>query len=145
VHGASIQQNRFTRAGDIIPPPSKSLALILSILLVTFVHIGGQQVARPEFPQPQFQRDEWLTLNGTWQFELDDKNVGLDEQWASGKRAFGRSITVPFPFEARLSGIGDTSFHPWIWYRRTFTVPPGWKGGGCCCASAPSTIRHRCG
>jgi beta-galactosidase/beta-glucuronidase len=106
----------------------KRLALALSIVLVTIVHIGGQQVPRPEYPQPQFQRDEWLTLNGTWQFEFDDKNVGLDEQWASGKRAFGRSITVPFPFEAKLSGIGDTSFHPWIWYRRTFAVPAGWKG-----------------
>jgi beta-galactosidase/beta-glucuronidase len=83
---------------------------------------------RAEYPQPQFARADWQTLNGTWQFEFDDANAGLDEGWASGKRAFSRTITVPFAFEARLSGIGDTAFHPWVWYRRTFTVPAAWKG-----------------
>jgi beta-galactosidase/beta-glucuronidase len=106
----------------------RKLPFALSLLIVTVVVLEGQQVPRSEYPQPQFQRGEWQTLNGAWQFEFDDTNVGLDEQWASGKRAFARSIVVPFPFEAKLSGIGDTSFHPWIWYRRTFTVPAGWKG-----------------
>jgi beta-galactosidase/beta-glucuronidase len=27
-----------------------------------------------------------------------------------------------------MSGIGDTSFHPWIWYRRPLTIPDAWKG-----------------
>lgn len=100
-------------------------------LVLTLVMVGGFQTAGPprsEFPQPQFQRGDWLTLNGEWQFEFDDKNAGVDEHWGSGSRAFGRKITVPFAFETRLSGIGDTSFHPWVWYRRTFTVPDGWKG-----------------
>ena len=90
--------------------------------------LRSESVPRPEYPQPQFERADWMTLNGAWQFEFDDKNVGLDENWAGGTRPFGRTITVPFPFEARLSGIGDTAFHPWIWYRRTFTVPAGWTG-----------------
>ena len=60
---------------------------------------------RAEYPQPQFERADWQTLNGPWQFEFDDTNAGLDENWAAGKRAFGRTITVPFAFESRLSGI----------------------------------------
>jgi beta-galactosidase/beta-glucuronidase len=35
---------------------------------------------------------------------------------------------VPFCFESPKSGIGDTSFHPVVWYRRNFTVPSAWKG-----------------
>lgn len=29
---------------------------------------------RMEYPRPQFVRDAWLNLNGTWQFEFDDSN-----------------------------------------------------------------------
>src|SRR5690349_1453358 len=83
---------------------------------------------RPEFPEPQFERELWQNLNGPWEFEFDDSNAGLDANWASGDHKFTRTITVPFCFESRLGGIGDTSFHPWIWYRRAITVPDDWKG-----------------
>jgi len=85
-------------------------------------------VPRPEFPQPQFERERWLNLNGPWTFEFDDANRGLAEDWASAGKHFSRSITVPFCFESKLSGIGDTSFHPWVWYRRDTTIPADWKG-----------------
>ena len=107
----------------------KTFMLVLSVVVAAAFHlVANERAPRPEYPEPQFQRADWLSLNGAWQFEFDDKNVGLDENWAAGKRAFGRTITVPFPFEASLSGIGDTTFHPWIWYRRTFTVPEKWNG-----------------
>ena len=107
----------------------KRFAVLLSVVVVCGLpSLRSESVPRPEYPQPQFERADWVTLNGAWQFEFDDKDVGLDENWAAGTRAFGRTIAVPFPFEARLSGIGDTSFHPWIWYRRTFTVPGSWTG-----------------
>jgi len=88
---------------------------------------GAQEIPRPEYPQPQFQRGEWQSLNGKWEFEFDDANAGLDANWAISMKKFSRSIVVPYCFESKLSGIGDTSFHPWIWYRRTFTVPADWK------------------
>lgn len=86
------------------------------------------EVPRPEYPQPQFMREQWMTLNGSWEFEFDDANVGLDENWARSGKKFSRTILVPFAFETPRSGIGDRSFHPWVWYRRTFTVPGNWKG-----------------
>ena len=85
-------------------------------------------VPRPEYPQPQFQRARWLSLNGPWEFEFDDANAGLDADWAASARKFSRNITVPYCFESRLSGIADTSFHPWVWYRRAASLPADWKG-----------------
>ena len=43
----------------------------------------GEVVPRPEYPQPQFQRSEWLNLNGDWEFAFDDSNAGLEENWAA--------------------------------------------------------------
>jgi len=88
--------------------------------------LGAQEIPRPEYPQPQFQREQWMNLNGRWEFAFDDTNRGLEENWASAKK-FDRAITVPFCFESSLSGIGDTSFHPWVWYRRSVTLPEAWK------------------
>jgi len=85
-------------------------------------------IPRPEYPQPQFQRQQWLNLNGTWEFDFDDANRGLEDNWASGGRKFTRNILVPFCFESARSGIGDPSFHPQVWYRRAFAVPADWKG-----------------
>ena len=102
----------------------KAFLLISVATLAAF----GQDIPRPEYPQPQFQREEWLNLNGRWEFEFDDANAGLREDWAAGAKKFSRAITVPFSFESPKSGIGDTSFHPYVWYRRTFNVPAAWKG-----------------
>jgi beta-galactosidase/beta-glucuronidase len=99
-----------------------------SALLITLAFALRAAPPRPEFPEPQFQRELWENLNGPWEFEFDDANQGLDAGWASGDRKFSRTITVPFCFESRMSGIGDTSFHPWVWYRRSLTIPDEWKG-----------------
>ncbi|GIU77645.1 MAG: beta-glucuronidase [Bryobacteraceae bacterium] len=89
---------------------------------------AAQSIPRPEHPQPQFMRPEWRTLNGTWQFAFDDKDEGLGAGWHLTAQPFTRNIVVPFCFESKLSGIGDTSFHPVVWYRRQFEIPAGWKG-----------------
>jgi len=98
------------------------------LILLASLGLCAAAIPRPEYPQPQFERDRWLSLNGTWEFEFDDGNVGLDADWAAGGHRFTRNITVPYCFESRLSGIGDPSFHPWIWYRRSVTLPEEWKG-----------------
>jgi beta-galactosidase/beta-glucuronidase len=97
------------------------LALILAVVALA-------ETPRPEHPQPQFQREEWRSLNGPWEFEFDDSNQGLNADWAGGTKKFSRTITVPFCFESAKSGIGDTSFHPWVWYRRALDIPAAWKG-----------------
>ena len=107
----------------------KRLVFVLSCFVVVALSLTAQKnLPRAEYPRPQFQREAWLNLNGPWDFEFDDANVGLDQGWVSGSHKFGRTITVPFCFESRASGIGDRTFHPWIWYRRAVTIPADWKG-----------------
>lgn len=72
--------------------------------------------------RPQMTRPDWLDLCGTWDFAFDDESVGMTQQWQRREDVFDRRIEVPFPFESPASGIGDTSFHAVVWYRRAMTV-----------------------
>ena len=72
-------------------------------------------IPRPEYPRPQFQRELWMNLNGQWQFSFDQPS-------------FDREITVPFAYQARLSGIGSSERHDVVWYRRSFVLPEAWEG-----------------
>jgi beta-galactosidase/beta-glucuronidase len=75
----------------------------------------------PLHPRPQLTRPGWTDLCGEWGFAYDDGNVGIGECWQDSPDVFDRQITVPYPPESELSGIGDASFHPVVWYRRTFS------------------------
>ncbi len=97
-----------------------------TLTLACFALTLAAAVPRPELPQPQFARPDWQTLNGEWEFDFDDANTGLRDNWAVTKKALTRKITVPYAFETKLSGIGDTSFHPWVWYRRAVQLPANW-------------------
>ncbi len=74
-------------------------------------------------PRPSLTRSWWGDLCGEWAFAYDDENVGVDTGWSLRPDVFDRTITVPFPPESPASGIGDTGFHPVVWYRRRFTSP----------------------
>lgn len=85
-----------------------------------------ETIPRPEYPRPQFKRENnWINLNGEWDFTFDDDNVGLKEKWykKDKKEKFDKKIIVPFCFQSELSGIGDPSFHDVVWYRREFELP----------------------
>jgi beta-galactosidase/beta-glucuronidase len=85
----------------------------------------AESIPRPEYPRPQFVRGEWMNLNGWWNFRFDDQDIGLEQRWfATGD--YPDEILVPFSLESGMSGIADRSFHPCVWYRRTFSTPPGW-------------------
>ncbi|MFR2188710.1 MAG: hypothetical protein ACLS5R_05155 [Blautia sp.] len=36
---------------------------------------------KKDYPRPQFVRDNWENLNGTWDFGFDDANLGEKEKW----------------------------------------------------------------
>ncbi len=85
----------------------------------------------PEHPRPDFQRSPWVNLNGQWDFDFDPQDVGEKEQWfVPVQHAFSRKITVPFPWESKLSGIGDKDYKGVAWYSREIALPDGegWKG-----------------
>ena len=74
-----------------------------------------------EFPRPDFRRSPFQLLNGTYQFAFDDKQVGLSQAWPEQKQ-LGASILVPYCYQSPASTVGDTSYHPVVWYKRLFTV-----------------------
>lgn len=88
----------------------------------------GMEVPRSEHPRPDFQRSTWMNLNGPWQFEVDTERRGMKGGYASGRDLAGR-ITVPFPPESRLSGVGERGFMQSVWYRRKVKIPSEWRDG----------------
>ena len=82
---------------------------------------------RPEYPRPDFARQDWYNLNGSWQFDFDDADVGVTEGWMLGKN-LGRTIVVPFCYQSAASGIHDLGQHERIWYRRSFECPASFAG-----------------
>ena len=80
----------------------------------------------PEHPRPDFQRADWLNLNGRWQFAFDPRNEGERAGWTSGSLPQGREIVVPFSWGAPLSGVPDSADIGW--YARSITVPEAWRG-----------------
>ncbi len=98
-------------------------------LLAASLAVGAvfADVPRPEHPRPDFQRDAWLSLNGEWQFEIDEKGDG-ESRGLMGGRDLARKIVVPFCPESKLSGIGVTDYMPRVWYRRHFRVPDAMRG-----------------
>lgn len=101
---------------------------LLAALLLSFPILVAADVPRPEFPEPQFERAQWLSLNGDWQFLFDDQDQGLVAHWYGGALKAARTIKVPYCFESKLSGIGDIEFHSTIWYQRSFSLPASWIG-----------------
>lgn len=81
---------------------------------------------KPEYPRPQMVRQDWLNLNGRWQFEIDQGDSGQDRGLT--ERELTSTITVPFAPESKASGVENTDFLQAVWYRREITFPADWAG-----------------
>jgi beta-galactosidase/beta-glucuronidase len=71
-------------------------------------------------PRPQLHRSGWQSLNGAWDFAIDENNLlhdPSDVRWTA-------TINVPFSPETPASGIGNTGLFRAVWYRRRIDVPP---------------------
>src|SRR5688572_14856062 len=112
-------------------------------------------VSRPEHPRPIFKREPWINLNGPWRFTFDPLDHGEQLRWyrirppqlrrdtdmdAGGAARpfgaprpstlvddpFGATISVPFPWESRASGIQQDEQKGAAWYQRVLEVPAEW-------------------
>jgi beta-galactosidase/beta-glucuronidase len=84
-------------------------------------------IPRPEYPRPQFVRDPWLNLNGTWTYAFDPGKSGMQRGFAHSE-GFDDEIVVPFCPESRLSGVHHVDFIEMMWYHRAIQVPADWDG-----------------
>jgi hypothetical protein len=79
----------------------------------------------PEYPRPQLVRDNWLNLNGLWEYALLPK-----AQADNLPTAFAGNILVPYAVESALSGVGKTvGKDSLLWYHRTVNVPAKLRKG----------------
>lgn len=86
-------------------------------------------IPRPEYPRPQMVRQDWINLNGEWEFEFDHGKSGKQREWYEVNHDFSKRIIVPFCPESPLSGIAYTDFMASVWYKRAFSIPNEWNGG----------------
>lgn len=77
-------------------------------------------------PRPDYIRENWVDLNGEWEFGYDDNRKGLQEKWYCS-HSFDKKINVPFCYQSKLSGIHDTTKHPYVWYSKIVAIPKNMK------------------
>ncbi len=74
-----------------------------------------------DYPRPQFVRDNWINLNGSWDFAFDRDDSGESKGYQNGFEA-QKKINVPFAYQCAASGIGNAEMCQNIWYKRTFVM-----------------------
>lgn len=76
----------------------------------------------PEYPRPQMVRENWVNLNGMFDYAITD----ADAKWCE---SFEGEIRVPFAIESCLSGVCKRiSAKDRLWYRKKFALPESFAG-----------------
>ena len=74
----------------------------------------------PEYPRPQMVRENWVNLNGMFDFAITGDIDWCDE--------YNDEIRVPFAVESCLSGVCKRiSKDDRLWYRKKITLPESFK------------------
>ena len=105
----------------------RKLIVLCSLLLASFFDGAAASLPRPEYPRPQFERADWVNLNGEWTYSFDFGHSGKDRHWEKST-GFDQKIVVPFCPESKLSGVGYTDFIDCLWYHRELSIPSAWEG-----------------
>ena len=81
----------------------------------------------PEHPRPRMQRDNYVMLNGVWDYAIVPVDGGVDVETLARQAIPSRwdgQIVVPFSPEAPLSGVGRTvQPSELLWYKRKIDLP----------------------
>ncbi len=81
-------------------------------------------IPRNEHPNPNFYRENYIILNGEWDFDFDFGNSGIDRKLYKADTEFSKKIIVPFCPESELSGIGYKDFIHAVWYKKIVNITP---------------------
>ena len=70
----------------------------------------------PEYPRPQMARDNWVNLNGYWEYAIKGKGENKPNEYDG-------EILVPFPAESELSEVkklvGSSNY---LWYKKEVEI-----------------------
>lgn len=76
----------------------------------------------PEYPRPQLVREDWLCLNGLYDYAITDAAEQMPAEYDG-------QILVPFSIESSLSGVEKQLLpEQRLWYRRKFTPDERFRG-----------------
>jgi beta-galactosidase/beta-glucuronidase len=76
----------------------------------------NKDAPHPEYPRPQMEREGWVNLNGQWDYAILAKGSDMPQN-------FQGKITVPFPVESQLSGVGkNVGKDNELWYFRKIDI-----------------------
>lgn len=64
---------------------------------------------REQHPRPDFIRENWVSLDGEWEFSM-------------GNNRFDRKIQVPYCYQSSKSGIGESRDYETVWYRKKISI-----------------------
>lgn len=82
---------------------------------------------RAKSPRPDRYRENWIDLNGSWEFAFDDEGKGIAEKWFEG-HVYSASIQVPYCYQSERSGLQDAGKHFHLWYERRVEITEAMKG-----------------
>ena len=85
----------------------------------------AESIPLPEHPRPDFERADWINLNGQWAFTFNNE-AAASVLAGADLAAMDQRIVVPFPWGSKLSEVEDKGDIGW--YGREITVPKSWKG-----------------
>ena len=81
----------------------------------------------PEYPCPRMQRDNYVMLNGVWDYAIVPVDGGIGVETLAQQAipsCWDGQIVVPFSPEAPLSGVGRTvQPSELLWYKRKIELP----------------------
>ncbi len=83
---------------------------------------------RSERPRADWERNDYVNLNGWWDFSFDPNEVGQSEGWYQPDKKMDQIINVPFCWESSLSGIENPNYLGQAWYQKKVTVDESWNG-----------------
>ncbi len=97
-----------------------------SMLVVLTETAEGQ--TRAERPRADWERTDFVNLNGWWDFAFDPGEEGQSKGWHQEDAVLEQKINVPFCWESSLSGVEDTDYLGQAWYQKKITPDASWQG-----------------
>lgn len=83
---------------------------------------------RNTHPNPQIVREDFILLDGEWDFCFDKENIGIKRSYFDMNN-FGeiKTINVPYVYQSPRSYIGIKEEAEIVWYKRKINIPRTFK------------------
>lgn len=107
---------------------STGMKNVTSAANLVVMPVSEQGQTRTEQPRPDWERSDYVNLNGWWDFAFDSREEGQEKEWYSPDKKFDQMINVPFCWESSLSGIQNPDYKGQAWYQKKITVSKDWEG-----------------